>query len=158
MATTSDQINHGLAQIPSGCAILTAAGRGGRMGMLASWIQQAGFDPPAVSVAVKKGRPIEPIIDETKQFVLNVLGGDPAALLRHFGSGFAPGAEPFAGLEVSPVEGGIALKEALAVLSCRVTGKYDTGDHWLYVGQVTQGTVRSDVKPYVHLRRSGLNY
>src|SRR5205814_1867839 len=133
MNLSSGEIGKALGRLPSGCAILTAAAGADRMGMLASWIQQAALDPPAVSVAVRKGRPVEPIIDAANRFVLNLIGEDPTAMFRHFGKGFGPGEDAFAGLATQPVDGGVALTNAIAVLSCRVTGKYDAGDHWLYV-------------------------
>jgi hypothetical protein len=45
-----------LGRIPSGLFILTARFEDQSTGMLASWVQQVSFDPPLVSVAVKKGR------------------------------------------------------------------------------------------------------
>jgi len=50
------------------------------------------------------------------------------------------------------------LKEALAVLHCRVVGRCPAGDHQLILGQVVSGNVNSDSRPHVHIRKSGLNY
>jgi len=152
------RIGKALGMIPSGCGILTVTDGDFRTGMLTSWIQQAGFDPPAVSIAVKKGRPIEPLIDRTGRFVLNLIGEDPRAMFRHFGRGFEPDEDAFAGLKISTQDGGVALEDAIAILSCRVAGKFDAGDHWLYVGRVENATTRDGARSYVHLRKSGLTY
>src|SRR5262245_39317096 len=155
---STEQIGKALGRVPSGCAILTSVSQHARMGMLASWVQQAGFDPPAISVAVKKGRPIEPIIDQSGRFTVNVIGEDPAPMFRQFGKGFATGEDAFAGVRTKEVEGGVMLEDAVAVLSCRVAGKHDTGDHWLYVGHIVNAMALDGAKPYVHLRKNGLNY
>ena len=49
----ADAIGPVLGRTPSGVFILTASsGDGQETGMLASWVQQASFDPPAITVAV----------------------------------------------------------------------------------------------------------
>jgi len=147
-----------IGRIPSGCAILSARHAGRRMGMLASWIQQAAFEPPMVSVGVKKGRPIEPLIDGSSAFVLNLLGESPTPMFRHFGKGFAPGDDAFAGLAVEEQSHGILIPDRIAWLAACVRGKHDAGDHWLYLGEIVAGEGASDMKPYVHMRKNGLSY
>lgn len=155
---SAEHIGPSLARIPSGCAILTARHEGRRTGMLASWIQQAGFDPPAVTVAVKKGRPIEAVMDAAGRFSLNLIGDDPTPMFRHFGRGFGPDDDAFAGLNAVDCDGGVALANALAVFNCRVVGKHDAGDHWVYVGHVSDAKAGGEGRPYVHLRKNGMNY
>ncbi|MCK6457871.1 MAG: flavin reductase family protein [Phycisphaerae bacterium] len=157
-ATTQEQIARALGRIASGCFILTARAGTKRTGMLASWVQQAGFEPPAVSVAVRKGRAIESLIDESKHFALNILGEDPVAMFKHFGRGFTLDEDAFAGLDAKDCAGGIVIANRIGRLSCRVTGKHDAGDHWLYVGEVIDAEGDDAQRPYVHLRRNGMNY
>ena len=38
-----------------------------------------------------------------------------------------------------------------------MTGKHDTGDHFLYTGRVVSATA-SDAKRYVHVRKNGMDY
>jgi len=147
-----------LARIPSGCSILTVDGPAGRTGMLVSWVQQAGFDPPAISVAVRKNRPVEGLIDAAGAFAVNLLGENPSSMFRHFGKGFGAGEDAFAGLTTRTVPGGVLLDDAIATLQCRVAGKHDAGDHWIYFGHVRAAAADSDARPYVHLRKNGLGY
>lgn len=147
-----------VGRIPSGVFILTARTHAARTGMLASWVQQAGFEPLAVTVAVKKGRPIETIIDESRHFLLNQVGPDPTTMFRHFGRGFEPGQNAFIGLTVRDAPAGVIVSDCTAALSCRVRGKHDAGDHWLYVGEVIESEAEDSKQPYVHVRKNGLNY
>lgn len=41
--------------------------------MLASWVSQASFRPPGLTVAVKKERAVESLVQQGGKFVLNVL-------------------------------------------------------------------------------------
>ena len=146
-----------LGRIPSGCAIVTARTETARTGMLASWVQQAAFEPPMVCVAIKRGRPIGSLIDASGHFVLNLLGADPKAMFKHFGKGFGPGKNAFAGLAAENVVGGVAIPDRVGRLSVRVISKADAGDHDVYIGEVIEAEA-SDGEPYVHLRKSGANY
>jgi flavin reductase (DIM6/NTAB) family NADH-FMN oxidoreductase RutF len=151
-------IGEALAAIPSGCCILTCASGGMSTGMLASWVQQAAFEPPMVTVAVKKGRPIEALIEQCSTFTLNALGEDPFELFKHFGSGFEPGEPAFEGLDTVTSNWGVELSAAQAVLNCRVEGTIEAGDHRVYVGAVANGLRRGEGKPYVHIRKNGFSY
>lgn len=150
-------IGKAIGRIPSGCGILTAGDVTTGTGMLCSWVQQCSFDPPAISVCVKKGRPIEAELDRTRAFVLNVIGEDTAKMFKHFGKGFGPGEPAFTGLVTSADPHGVILKDAIAHLACKLTGKHDTGDHFLYTGRVVSAAA-SDAKPYVHVRKNGMDY
>lgn len=157
-ASTREQIGPAVGRIPSGLFILTARHGDSRTGMLASWVQQAGFEPLTLSVAVRKGRAIERVIDQSGRFALNQLAAEPGSLLKHFARGFGPDEDVFAGLDAREVAGGIGLADAMSVLSCDVRGRHDAGDHWLYIGAVVAAECSGDQAPYVHVRRSGLSY
>ena len=83
--TTDNDRANAVAKIPSGVAVLTAADAGTSTGMLASWMQQAAFEPLMVTVCVKAGRPIETLVAASRSFVLNVLGENPTDMFKHFG-------------------------------------------------------------------------
>ncbi|QDV89142.1 Putative diflavin flavoprotein A 5 [Phycisphaerae bacterium RAS2] len=158
-STGQEHVARALGRIPSGCSILTVAVGNRRTGVLVSWAQQAAFEPPMVSVGVKKGRPVEQLIDAAGQFVLNLLGENPSAMFKHFGRGFALEEDAFAGLAVEAVPGGVAIPDRVARLSVAVRQKVDAGDHWLYVGEIIDADGGADgAKPYVHLRKNGLSY
>src|SRR6267142_4993110 len=80
-----------IGRIPSGVYILTAASGDHHMAMLASWVQQASFDPPCLSIAVAKDRPILPVLRATNRFALSVLPANDTALMKKYARGIPPG-------------------------------------------------------------------
>ena len=155
----SPEIANAVGRIPSGCSILTARTDADRTGMLASWVQQAAFEPPIVSVAVKTGRPIADLIDKAGGFALNLLGENPGPMFKHFGKGFAPGEQAFAGLDTTDVEFGVAIPDRIAVLSCKLMARQTVGDHEVLFGEVIEANAETSLPaPYVHIRKSGASY
>lgn len=148
-----------LGRVPSGIFVLTARSGGDETGMLASWVQQAGFEPPMISVAVKLGRYVGDWLDAGNDFALNLLP-EKSPLMKHFGRGFEPGEPAFTGLPVDrPLENGPAvLADSLGYLICRPKKAIDSGDHRIYLATVVGGRLRRDERPAVHIRKSGLNY
>ena len=152
------QISKPLGQIPSGCFVLTARDGNRSTGMLASWVQQAGFEPPAVTVAVKKGRPVQELIESSGHFVLNLVPEERGPMFKHFGKGFALGEDAFEEIPIREVTEGVIVEPCAGFLGCRLIGQTDSGDHRIYVGEVISGTVNGDLKPYIHVRSNGMNY
>src|SRR5690242_8574910 len=119
-----------LGRVTSGLFILTARHKKEETGMLASWVMQAGFEPPMVTVAVRQDRDISRWLAAHQPFVLNILGADQKKLLTHFARGFAPGESPFKGLEVLRLTDDLpALADALGHLECHPKKHVDSGDH-----------------------------
>lgn len=50
--------------------VMTSAFENDRSAILVEWLQQCAMSPPMVCVAVRKGRPIEPIIRDSHAFAL----------------------------------------------------------------------------------------
>jgi flavin reductase (DIM6/NTAB) family NADH-FMN oxidoreductase RutF len=152
-----------LGRTPSGLYILTAQGPdGSHTGMLASWVQQAAFNPPAVTVAIKKGRFLHEWLSSHPEVVLNLLGEGQKQFLSHFGRGFEPHEPAFDGLNTRRAQNGLTvLADALGWLEGRVTQRLETSDHVLYLVELTgggQGPRLAEDRPYVHIRKNGFSY
>lgn len=153
-----DRIGTAIGRIPSGCSILTAAHNGRATGVLASWVQQAAFEPPSVTVCLKQDRPATELVDSAQQFLLNVVGEDPTTMFKHFGKGYSLEEDAFTGLDVRDTDFGPLIESCIAHLGCRVVNSVPVGDHALYVAEVVAAGFVEDARPYTHLRRSGLTY
>ena len=62
---------------------------------------QASFDPPGLTIAVKKDRAVESLLNAGDKFVLNILAeGSHKQLMKQLLKPFKPGEDRFAGLDV----------------------------------------------------------
>ena len=129
--------------------------------MLASWVSQATFNPPGLTVAVAKERAIESLLYTGNSFVLNILQeGQHIGLMKHFLKPFAPGEERFADIETEEAENGCPiLKDALAYVECRIDNRMECGDHWLLYAVADRGQLlQSEGVTAIHHRKSGNHY
>jgi len=158
--SNSESFDPVLGRVPSGIFILTIGTGERATGMLASWVQQAGFEPPMVSLAMRLGRYTSDWLTEGQPFNLNLVGESQTAFLKHFGHGFAPGEPAFKEIEISHCRRGVPiLTEALGHLECEPVRHVDSGDHRIFVANVVRGRLNQpDAKPMVHIRKSGTKY
>ena len=146
------------------CVITARKGEGvGRISgaMVASWVSQASFSPPGVTVAVAKDRAVEALMHIGDRFALNVLAeGRETGPMKRFLQPFPPGADRFAGLDLEESPGGQPLlPEALAWLEATVSQRMECGDHWLVYARVDHGGLLDPAAlTAVHQRRSGQRY
>lgn len=128
-------------------------------GMLASWVSQATFSPPGLTVAVAKERAIESLMHVGSPFVLNILP-EGKQLQKHFMKNYSPGEDRFAEIETEEAENGCPiLKQALAYIELQVQNRMECGDHWLVYGVAKSGKVLDPEKvTAVHHRNSGSHY
>jgi len=167
MKSLDGDLDKALGRLSGGLYVVTArqadpAG-GSRSGaMVASWVSQASFEPPGLTVAVAKDRAIEALLQVGDRFVLNVLReGHHQELLRHFLKRFPPGADRFAGVNVleGAASGGPVLADALAFLGCRVVQRLEGPDHWIIYAEVEEGNVSdTEATTAVHHRKVGNHY
>ncbi|MEM9352918.1 MAG: flavin reductase family protein [Planctomycetota bacterium] len=148
-----------LGRVASGIYILTAGTGDRATGMLASWVMQAGFDPPMVSVAVKQGRYLCDWLTAGEPFVLNVVAEKQFDLLKHFGAGFEPDEPAFEGVATTLCARGVpVLDDCVGHLECEPTSHADSGDHRVFLARVVRGRLIEDRPPMTHTRKSGSHY
>jgi len=162
-----EQLGPVLGRIVSGVYILTATnGEAGddaqETGMLASWVQQCSFDPPAVTVCVNQKRYLNDWMKPGTAVAINIVGESQKQFLSHFGAGFDPGVNAFEGLNVDRSQAGVpVLSDAMGWLAGTVKSSVDGGDHTVYVVELTEsvaGDALQNEKPFVHIRKNGLGY
>lgn len=148
-------ISAALGRIPSGLFVVAWRDGAADRCMLASWVMQAGFAPPQVSVAVATSRDLLAAVDQGAPFVVSVLAEAQRSLLARFGK---PAADTFAGLAVHRTPTGeAALQEAAAWFDCRPTARAAHGDHVLVLAEVVAAG-GTGAEPAVHVRKNGLRY
>jgi len=148
-----------LGQIPSGLYILTARHDGQETGMLASWIMQAGFSPPMVSVALRSDRYLAHWLAAGAPFVLNVLGENPKLLLRHFARGFEMGEPAFENMPFDRCPRGVpVLRDTIGHLQCRPVSSSPSSEHTVFLAEIIGGNHLAGHAPFVHIRHNGMRY
>jgi flavin reductase (DIM6/NTAB) family NADH-FMN oxidoreductase RutF len=147
-----------LGRIPSGLYAVGAVHEGRRLGMLCSFVEQAGFEPPMISIALGTDRPFRAVLERGGLFAVNILGAEDKKILAAFASGREE--DPFAAFSL--VENGHGLPQladALAWLACRPCGSVAAGDHVVYVAEVVEGCLHREVgEPMIRVRKNGLTY
>lgn len=162
-STTMDQkekIGKAIGRIPSGVFAVTAERHGLRDGLLASWVSQAAFEPPMISVAIKKERHLLELLGVGARFTLNVLSKKNMDVYKSFVRPFTQGMDRFSGLKLLPSsEGGPIIAEAVAFMDCVTRTMVEAGDHVIVIGEVIDGgLLQADNEPLVHLRSNGFQY
>ncbi|QQE11025.1 flavin reductase [Planctomycetota bacterium] len=150
-----------LGKIPAGVYVLTAYHETRRLGMLTSWVQQVCFQPPMISVAIAKGRPIMPLISESRRFALCQLSPDDKLIRRKFSAPGDLSDDPFLGYDV--IHGNSPsipiLAAALNFMECEVACHMDVdGDHDIFIAKVTNAKILNTGSPEIHLRDDGFKY
>jgi flavorubredoxin/flavin reductase (DIM6/NTAB) family NADH-FMN oxidoreductase RutF len=162
MKALDGDLDKALGRLSGGLYVVTARQEERASAMVASWVSQASFDPPGITVAVAKDRAIEALMQVGDRFVLNILREDNhQPLLRHFLKRFPPGADRFAGVATldGVAAGGPVLGDALAFLGCRVQQRMEGPDHWIIYAEVEQGNVAdTEAHTAVHHRKVGNHY
>lgn len=148
-----------LGRIPSGLFVISWNHAGADRTMLASWLMQAGFAPPSVTIAVAPSRGLLSALDDGCPFVVNILGDSQRSLLSRFGRPAAPGEDPLADLAVGRSPSGIAiLPDSSGWLECRGVSRVSAGDHVVVVAEVVAGETGPAGSPLVHVRKNGYRY
>tara|TARA_B100001029_G_scaffold63948_1_gene51800 strand:+ start:416 stop:2200 length:1785 start_codon:yes stop_codon:yes gene_type:complete len=129
--------------------------------MLASWVSQASFSPPGLSIAVAKDRSVESLLQKGDKFALNILSEENYKdSLKQFTKPFAPGEDRFSDVKTKQTPNGqIIISDSLAWLDGSVKERMECGDHWVIYAEVNYGDVlRQGDLTAVHHRKSGSNY
>ena len=129
--------------------------------MVASWVSQASFTPPGITIAVAKERAVENLLHTGDHFALNILEqNNHQSLLKQFLQSFKPGDNRFTDLEIKLSPGNQPLlNDALAWLEGTVNQRMECGDHWLIYAEIKHGKViKKDGVTAVHHRKTGANY
>jgi len=154
-----------LGRIVGSLCVLTASKGEGenniKSAMLASWVSQASFSPPGLSISVAKDRAVESLLQIGDVFALNILSSkNLKEPMKRFAKPFSPGEDRFTGLDTEETPNGqIIIPDSLAWLDASVKERMECGDHWVIYAEVNYGNVlNKDDLTAVHHRKSGSNY
>lgn len=151
------QVGKALGRVASGLFVITAKCGDKEDAVLASWVNQCSFDPPAVTTALATVRPARLLVEGSNAFIVNVLGKESGGLMKHFSK--PPSEDIFKGIKTTKGLLGIrVLSDAVSYLECEVVNSVFSGDHVLYIGEIVGGKVLQGGDSYTHVRTNGFNY
>jgi flavin reductase (DIM6/NTAB) family NADH-FMN oxidoreductase RutF len=150
-----------LGKLVSGLYIISLKNGEDEAGFLASWVQQAGFEPPCVSIAINKERKAHfNLLTSSGKLVVNFMAKENSKTMSRF---FKPAPETgsiFDELKTFTETTGIPiLKDSVGFLECKYKTEVESGDHIIVIAEVINGKLlNSEVQPSVHIRTDGFKY
>jgi flavorubredoxin/flavin reductase (DIM6/NTAB) family NADH-FMN oxidoreductase RutF len=136
----SDRTQQAVGRITGSLCVITVRQDTQHQAILTSWISQASFSPPGLTISVSKDQ-ANALADVGTPFVLNLLK-EGRNLRRYFMKTLRPGEDRFAEVITHPASNGcLVLEEGLAYLECTVTNRMECGDHWLIYATADNGKV-----------------
>lgn len=153
----TDRTSQAVGRVTGSLCVLTTKQTNTHLGFLTSWVSQASFTPPGLTVAVPKEQ-LGEALHGGDQFVLNILK-EGRNIRRHFLK-VLPHVNPFAEVATEPASNGcLILTEALSYLECTVQNRMECNDHWLIYASIEGGKVLDSTGvTAVQHRKSGGQY
>jgi flavin reductase (DIM6/NTAB) family NADH-FMN oxidoreductase RutF len=155
-----EDIGKALGKLASGVFVASCGTADQSITFIASWVQQAAFEPPSLTIAVQFERPaLDALARCEGRFTLSILPEKRHDLMKPF-FGEPDPEKPFGDLEtaVDPF-GGRYITEGLGWLACKETNRMQVGDHYVIGAEVVDGALLSeDGGPMVHVRKTGFSY
>jgi len=122
-----------------------------------TWVSQASFDPPIISVCLKRGSHPYKVVKDRGEFLLHILSENQKDLAASF---FKPSKIKNGQIngEKYELQDDLPLITAgIANIYCHVLEIIEIGDHPLFLAEVKHVTVRKNVSP-LELRKTGWSY
>ena len=106
------------------------------------WSMPTSFQPPLLAISVGHTRYSHLLLERCREFVLNIPGEDIRDLAVRIGSCSGRDVDKFAELGLTAVPARSvrppAIGECMAAIECRIVDQFVTGDHTIFVGEVTE--------------------
>jgi flavin reductase len=122
----TDHFRQAMRSVASAVYLITSHGTEGDVGMTATAACSLSFDPMSVLICVNRSASIMRTLEESGQFVLNILSREDEAVATAFGSP-AGRADRFADGDWYVLQGMPALKSSLSSIACDIAGGMDFG-------------------------------
>jgi flavin reductase (DIM6/NTAB) family NADH-FMN oxidoreductase RutF len=134
----------------TGITVVTSAlADGRRTGLTVNSFTSVSLEPPLVSWCLNVKAVSFEVFDTASHFAVNVLALEQRPLVQHFASRVE---DKFAEVAATPGLGGAPLLDGcVARFECRRLGRFEAGDHVIYLGEVER-YVHFGGEPLVHVQ------
>lgn len=137
-----------MGRFATGVTVLTFTVDDEVRGMTANSFTSLSLDPPLLLVCIGKDVSTYPLWERADTFVVNILGDDQKDISDVFASHGAPQVPDSGFAYHEGVVGAPVLDGTLAHAECRLSARYDGGDHTIVVGEVVDFSIdRPEAEP-----------
>ena len=140
-----------------GVYILSSVNEGEYCVSTITWASQASFEPPMISVCIKRNSASYEIVKKRGEFILHLLGDNQKELASTFFKPTIFENEKLNGQEFSLANNLPLLKDIPAYIQCKVVEILENGDHPLFLAEVVDAKINNDSDP-LELRKTGWTY
>ncbi len=138
-----------ISHFASGVTVITTVHDGRRVGMTASAVSSLSLDPILLLVCINTKLTTHTAIEQSRRFVVNVLGEGQEELALHFARSAD---DKFAGIATRADYDLPVLDDAVAHFVCDVHERFPGGDHSIFIGQVLACEAQPGRRPLVYFR------
>jgi flavin reductase (DIM6/NTAB) family NADH-FMN oxidoreductase RutF len=126
---------------PRHTVLVTCGGKDRKNIITIGWSMPVSINPPMIAISVHPRRYSYELIRDSKEFVVNVPTAELKDATLHIGKTSGRGHDKFSELGLTPISGKTvstpAIKECVASLECKLVNEIKTGDHFIFIGEVT---------------------
>ena len=138
-----------ISHFATGVTVITTNFEGRPAGMTASAVASLSLDPILLLVCVNNSLPTHKAIEQSKRFVVNVLGEGQEQLALHFAR---PSPDKFASIALKADRETPVLEDAIAWFDCDVHERFPGGDHSIFIGLVRECAATAGRRPLVYFQ------
>ena len=146
-----------LRMLSYGVYILSSVNEGEYCVSTVTWVSQASFEPPMISVCIKRNSASYEIVKKRGEFILHLLGDNQKELASTFFKPTIFENEKLNGQEFSLANNLPLLKDIPAYIQCKVVEILENGDHPLFLAEVVDAKINNNSDP-LELRKTGWTY
>jgi flavin reductase (DIM6/NTAB) family NADH-FMN oxidoreductase RutF len=138
-----------IAHFATGVTVITTIHDGAPAGMTASAVASVSLDPVLLLVCIDNRLRTHEAIEQSRAFVVNVLGEGQERLARRFATSSV---EKFAGVALRDGFELPVLSDAIAHFVCDVHERFPGGDHSIFIGLVRECGFIPGRRPLLYFR------
>ena len=130
---------------PRHTVLVTCGGKDKKNIIAIGWSMPVSINPPMIAISIHPKRYSHSLIRDLKEFVVNVPTNEYKDATLYCGKVSGRDHDKFAETGLTTIEGKTvsspAIKECVASMECKLVKEVETGDHTLFIGEVTAAYV-----------------
>ena len=126
---------------PMHTVLVTCKGKRGRPNIITlAWTMPTSMEPPLVAISVRPTRHSHKLIEQTKQFTINIPTMNLVDATLFCGRRSGKDHDKFKETGLTPKPAKLVkpptIKECVASLECKLHSQFTTGDHTIFIGEI----------------------